>query len=83
VRAIAEARIKTDRIDSETLAHLLWANLIPKANAPSKEVRAVKRVLSQRMFFVRVRTMVKNCIRALLAQHAVKPPQVSDLSAIS
>lgn len=29
VRAIAEARIKTDAIDAATLAHLLRANLIP------------------------------------------------------
>ena len=28
VRAIAEARIKTDKIDSETLAHLLWADIL-------------------------------------------------------
>lgn len=33
VRAIAEARIKTDKIDSETLAHLLRADLIPEAPA--------------------------------------------------
>ncbi len=79
VRAIAEARIKTDAIDSETLAHLLRADLIPAAYAPSKQVRAVKRVLRQRMFFVRVRTMVKNRIRALLHQHAVELPEVSDL----
>ncbi len=39
VRAIAEARIKTDAIDSATLAHLLRADLIPEAHAPSKEVR--------------------------------------------
>ena len=30
VRAIADARIKTDTIDSETLAHLLRADLIPE-----------------------------------------------------
>jgi transposase len=35
VRAIAEARIKTDKIDSETLAHLLRADLIPQAYHPS------------------------------------------------
>src|SRR5712692_4245562 len=58
VRAIADARIKTDKIDSETLAHLLRADLIPEAYAPSKEVRARKRVLRQRMFFVRMRTML-------------------------
>ena len=40
VRVIAESRIKTDKIDSEILAHLLRANLIPAAHAPSKELRA-------------------------------------------
>ena len=79
VRAIAEARIKTDKIDSETLAHLLRADLIPRAYAPSKEVRAIKRVLRQRLFLVQLRTMVKNRIRALLAQHAVEVPKLSDL----
>jgi len=79
VRAIAEARIKTDKIDSETLAHLLRADLIPQAYAPSKDVRAIKRVLRQRMFFVRVRTMLKNRIKALLAQHSVEVLDVSDL----
>jgi transposase len=62
VRAIAEARIKTDKIDSEILAHLLRADLIPQAYAPSKEVRAVKRVLRHRLFLVQLRTMVKNRI---------------------
>jgi transposase len=79
VRAIADARIKTDTIDSQTLAHLLRADLIPEAYAPSKETRAVKRVLRQRMFFVRLQTMLKNRIRALLSQHAVVLPDVTDL----
>jgi transposase len=51
----------------ETLAHLLRAGLIPAAYAPGKEVRATKRVLRQRLFFVRVRTMLKNRIQALLS----------------
>ncbi|HXX39049.1 MAG TPA: IS110 family transposase [bacterium] len=79
LRAIADARIKTDRIDSETLAHLLRADLIPPAYAPSKETRACKRVLRQRMFLVRIGTMFKNRIRALLSQHAITLPDVSDL----
>jgi transposase len=79
VRAIAEARIKTDKIDSETLAHLLRADLIPRAYAPSKDTRAIKRVLRQRLFLVQLRTMVKNRIRALLAQHTVELPKLSDL----
>lgn len=67
------------RDDSATLAHLLRADLIPQAYAPSKEIRAAKRVLRQRMFFVRVRTMLKNRIRALLSQYAIALPEVSDL----
>lgn len=79
VRAIAEARIKTDKIDSAILAHLLRADLVPRAHAPSKETRALKRVLRQRLFLVQLTTMLKNRIRALLAQHNVKTPAVSDL----
>lgn len=79
VRAIAAARIKTDKIDSQTLAHLLRADLIPAAYAPSKDVRAIKRVLRQRLFFVRLQTMVKNRIHALISQHVVERPKVSDL----
>lgn len=79
VRAIAEARIKTDAIDSETLAHLLRADLIPAAHAPSKDIRARKRVLRQRLFFVRIQTMLKNRIHALLSQHALERPAVTDL----
>ena len=79
VRAIAEARIKTDKIDSETLAHLLRADLIPQAYAPSKDIRAIKRILRQRLYFVKVRTMLKNRIKALLVQHSVETPHVSDL----
>jgi transposase len=79
VRAIASARIKNDRIDSEVLAHLLRTNLIPEAHAPSREIRALRRVLRQRMFFVQLRTMLRNRIRALLAQHSVRLPENEQL----
>jgi transposase len=79
VRTIAEARIKNDRLDSEILAHLLRADLVPEAYAPSKEVRAFKRMLRQRMFFVQLQTRVKNRIRALLAQHSLELPDGTNL----
>jgi transposase len=69
VKAIASAKIKTDTISSEVLAHLLRANLIPEAHVASPEVRHVRNVLRQRMFYVRVRTMVKNRIHALVDRH--------------
>jgi transposase len=61
------------------LARLLRADLIPESCAPSVEVRVTKRVLlRRRMFLVRLRTMVKNRVRALLSQHGIEPPPVSD-----
>ncbi len=68
VKAIAKAKIKTDKRDSRILAHLLRADLIPEVYQRSGENRRMQRVLRQRAFFVGTMTRVKNKIRALLAQ---------------
>jgi transposase len=70
VRAIAEARIKTDRIDSRILAHLLRCDLLPTAYVRPREQRLSQQVLRQRLFLVRVRTMVKNRIHVLIDRQA-------------
>jgi transposase len=82
VRAIAEARIKTDKISADILCDLLRSNLLPEAYVPSKETREAKNILRQRMFFVRVQTMVKNRIYTILDRHpevASQSPDVTDL----
>ena len=43
-------------LDDVTLAHPLKI----KAYSPSKQIRDIKNILRQRMFFVRIQTMVKN-----------------------
>src|SRR5262249_48321205 len=53
-------------IDSKILAHLLRCDLLPTAHVRPKEERLVQQVLRQRMFLVRVRTMVKNRIHVLI-----------------
>lgn len=78
VRAIAEARIKTDTIDASTLAHLLRANLIPSVYIPSEGTRKKKEVLRQRMFLVRMATRVKNRLHALIERYRVAMPSLSD-----
>ncbi len=80
-RAIAEARIKTDKISADILCDLLRSNLLPEAYVPNKETREAKNILRQRMFFVRVQTMVKNRIWAILDRHPEilsRAPDVSD-----
>jgi len=56
VRAIAEARIKTDKISADILCDLLRSNLLPEAYVPNKKTREAKNILRQRMFFVRMQT---------------------------
>lgn len=69
VRVIAEAKVKTDRIDSRMLAHLLRADLIPAAYVPGPVTREQRRRLRQRMFLVRLSTMVKNRVHTLVDRH--------------
>ncbi len=69
VRVIAEAKVKTGRIDSRMLAHLLRADLIPAAYVPGAVTREQRRRLRQRMFLVRVSTMVKNRVHTLVDRH--------------
>jgi len=70
VKAIAKAKIKTDKRDSYKLAHLLRMDYIPEVYQRSCENRTCQRVLRQRAFYVRMATRLKNRIRALLAQQS-------------
>jgi len=86
VKAIAEAKIKTDKISADILADLLRADLLPRAYAASKQTRDLKNILRQRMFFVRVQTMVKNRIYDILDRHpevVSQAPEVSDLFGVA
>ena len=68
VKAIAHARIKTDKRDSRTLARLLRSGDIPEVTQRTAANRRAQRVMRLRAFRVEKRTELKNKIRALLAQ---------------
>lgn len=79
-RIIAEAQIKTDKLDARKLAMLLRGNFIPRAHIPGKETRLRKDVLRQRAFWVRDRTRIRNRIHRLLGmQRELDMPQVKNL----
>ena len=80
-RAIAEAKIKTDTIDARTLSDLLRADLIPTVHVPSRQVRAQKNLLRQRLWLVGLKTMVKNRIHHILDRNHVTLPPCSDIFA--
>ena len=71
-RAIAEARIKTDKIDARTLAHLLRTNLVAASYVPNKETRMRRSLLRHRANLVKTRTEIKNRIHSLLDKYDLK-----------
>jgi transposase len=73
-KAIASARIKTDKIDATTLAHLLRADLLPAAYIPPRPVRDTREVLRYRASLVRLRTQVKNKVHAILTKNGLRTP---------
>ena len=72
VKAIASARIKTDRIDSKILAHLLRTNLLPTAYIPIQDIRDLRQILRHRIFLVRLLTRIKNRVHILLSKQGIK-----------
>jgi transposase len=77
-RLIAEARIKTDSRDAETLANLLRADLIAESYVPHKHARRERQISRHRASLVDIRTMIKNKIHAILRRHGIKH-EFSDL----
>lgn len=73
-KAIASARIKTDKIDSRTLAHLSRLDFIPESYKPDMETRHLRELLRYRAFIVSMRTKVKNRVHALLAKQNIDNP---------
>lgn len=72
VKAIAEAKVKTDKIDSETLAHLLRAGLLPESYVPPRDIRELRDRVRRRAFLVRLRTTLKNRIHSELAKRGMR-----------
>lgn len=74
VKAIASARIKTDKIDARILAQLLRADLIPESYFPSKEQRQVRALVRHRVTLRRMSTRVKNQISSILTMEGIEVP---------
>jgi transposase len=68
-KAIAEAKVKTDKIDARTLAQLLRADLVAECYVPSKENREKRSLIRERASLTKIRTEHRNKIHDLLAKY--------------
>lgn len=70
-KAIAYAKVKTDKVDSATLAHLLRSDLLPLSYVPEKPVRLNRELLRYRASLVKIQTGIKNKIHTTLAKNNI------------
>jgi len=68
VRAIASARVKTDRIDAGVLCDLLRGDLLPTSYVPPPPIRALRELVRHRLRLVHDRTQVKNRLTTVLTK---------------
>lgn len=73
-RAIASAKVKTDKIDAKVLAQLGAADFLPEVWAPDQQTRALRRRIAHRSSLVRQRTRLRNQIHAVLARNLIEAP---------
>jgi transposase len=73
-KAIASARLKNDKVDAAILAQLLRADLLPEAWIAPPPVRQLRALLRHRVAMVRLRTLLRNRIHAIVADHGHDRP---------
>jgi transposase len=73
-KAIAEAKVKTDKVDAEVLAQLLRCDYLPSVWVPDTTTQSLRQVTSRRERLVSERTRLKNRIQSVLAGILVPVP---------
>jgi transposase len=73
-RYIAEAKIKSDRVDSKAIAELARLDALPLAYMPDKEVSALREQVRRRAFLVRERVKLRVKIKSILTYEGIRWP---------
>ncbi len=81
LKAISQAKVKTDAVDALTLAQLLRADLIPEAHMLDPGLRGYRDLLRTRLRLVGRRTAAKNAVSSLLERYnQPRPGQLPPLA---
>ena len=58
-KAIASARVKTDKVDAKILAHLLRADLVAESYVPPKQIREIRALIRHRLSLMKTLPWLK------------------------
>ncbi len=73
-KAIAHAKVKTDKVDAYVLAQLLRCDYLPRVWEPDENTREIRSLTRRRASLVSDRTGIKNRIHAVLHQRLIHCP---------
>ncbi len=73
-KAIASAKVKTDKVDAAILAQLMAADFIPEVWVPDPLTRRLRRQVSHRRGLVQQQTRLRNRIHGVLLRNLVECP---------
>lgn len=78
-RAIAEAKVKTDKVDARILAQLLAVDFLPETWVADDQTRMRRRLVARRTHLVKQRTRLKNQVHGILSRNLVPTCPHADL----
>jgi transposase len=73
-KAIAQAKVKTDKVDAHVLAQLLRCDFLPEVWQPDEATRKLRELTGRRSALVGQRTMMRNRIHSTLAMRLIETP---------
>ena len=79
IKAIAYAKVKTDKVDSQILAQLLRMDFIPEAHKIDHDIRPLRDTLRARLRLSQKRTSALNFMHRMLEKFNIDEPQGLDL----
>jgi len=85
LKAISYAKVKTDKVDSQTLANLLRIDMIPTAHQIAPALRGLRDLMRARLKLVQKNTSCQNSIHRLMGKYNLTIPddrKLHDLSTL-
>ena len=73
-KAIAQAKVKTDKVDAHVLAQLLRCDFLPEVWQPDEATRRLRELTGRRSALVGQRTAMRNRIHSALAMRLIEAP---------
>lgn len=74
-KAIAWAKVKTNKVDARILGQLLHAGVLPTVWVPDQQTWELRTLCSHRVSLVKTQTMYKNKVHSILARNLIRPPE--------